>query len=139
MVAKLHLQRLTSYGAASVRQAQAAAMADEIRAHAQRHGLDVTMFSRIDRITNLCDRIAFDFCFEAPTEGAVPIFARTTSSEEVMVRYRIEAGVITADPWPFAVDWHTGYLVSYQLPGYPVTLEPVILAYTLTKTAFAKP
>lgn len=139
MIAKLHLQRLTSYGADPARQAQAAAMADAIAAHAQRHGLDATLFTRLDRITNLCDRIAFDFCFEAPAEGAVPIFARNTSSEDVVVQYRIEAGVITADPWPFAVDWHTGYLVSYQLAGYPAMLEPVILRYTLTSTATSSP
>lgn len=139
MIAKVHLQRLTSYGADPVRQAQAAAMADEIRAHALQHRLDATMFTRIDRITNLCDRIAFDFCFQAPADGAVPIFARNTSNEEVVVQYRIEAGVITADPWPFAVDWHTGYLVSYQIAGYPVILEPVILGYTLTKSAITSP
>ena len=103
--------------------------------HTRRYGLDGAAFTRIDRITNLCDRIAFDFCFEAPAEGEVPIFPHNASDEAIVVRYRTEAGVITVDPWPFGVDHHTGYLVGYQLDKYPVVLEPVLLPYTLTREA----
>jgi hypothetical protein len=135
LIAKLHLQRLTSYGKAAARQAQAAEMAEAIQAQLERHGLDAAMFARIDRITNLCDRIAFDFCFEAPSEGEIGIFPSNSQDEEVAVGYRIERGAIQVDPWPFGVDSHTGYLVGYELDGYPTRLEPVIVPYQLVSGA----
>jgi hypothetical protein len=76
LITKMHLKRLTSYGSAPARQALAAELAQRIQAQIQRHGLEAALFERIDRITNLCDRIAFDFCFEAPAEGAVRVFPR---------------------------------------------------------------
>lgn len=133
LIAKMHLQRLTSYGKAQVRQAQAAEMAEAVHAHAHFHGLDAAVFARVDRITNLCDRIAFDFCFEAPAEGEVRIFPHNCLDDEIVVRYHVEDGAIEVDPWPFGVDGHTGYLVAYELDGYPVVLEPFILPYTLAR------
>ena len=91
----------------------------------------LAVFERIDRITNLCDKIAFDFCFEAPAEGEVHIFPRNDRDDEVAVQYRIEDGSIEVAPWPFEVDGNTGYLVGYQLDGYPAVLEPVTLPYRL--------
>jgi hypothetical protein len=81
--------------------------------------------------TNLCDRIAFDFCFEAPAKGEVRIFPRNDRDDEVAVQYRIEDGTIEVAPWPFGVDSTTGYLVGYQLDGYPAVREPVMLLYRL--------
>jgi hypothetical protein len=133
LITKMHLQRLAGYGSAPARQAQAAAMAQLIRDELQRHGLDATLFERIDRITNLCDRIAFDFCFETPAEGEVHIFPRNDRDEEVAVGYRIEGGTIQVDPWPFGMESHTGYLVGYQLEGYPTVLEPVMVPYEIVR------
>jgi hypothetical protein len=92
-------------------------------------------FDRIDRITNLCNRIAFGVCFEAPAEGDVRIFPRNDRDEEIVVRYRTVKSAIQVAPWPFTVDSHTGYLVGYQLDGYPTVLEPVMLAYQLARAA----
>lgn len=133
VIAKVHLQRLTSYGSAPARQAMAAEMAQEISAQIQRHGLDVAIFKRIDRITNLCDRIAFDFCFEAPAEGEVRIFPRHDRDEEVTIRYHTAGSTIQVDPWPFALDTHAGYLVGYQLENYPTVLEPAMLPYQVVR------
>ena len=134
LITKLHLKRLASYGSAPARQALTAEMAQAIQAQVDLHGLDATLFERIDRSTNLCDRIAFDFCFEAPAEGEVRIFPRNDRDEEVAVGYRIEDGTIRVDPWPFGVDSHSGYLVGYQLEGYPAVLEPVMLPYRLVRS-----
>ena len=130
-IAKLHLQRLVSYGSAPARRALAAEMAEAIAAQLQRRGLDAATFARVDRITNLCDRIAFDFCFEAPAEGEVRIFPRNDGGEQVAVGYRVAGGTIEVDPWPFGVAGHAGYLVGYQLGGYPALLEPVMLPYSV--------
>jgi len=132
-IAKMHLQRLASYGTSPARTAEAAAMAEEIAALAAEHGLDRALLSRIDRITQLCDDISFAFCFEAPTQGTVRVFPRNSEDEEVEVGYRVEEGKIRATPWPFAVDGHRGYLVGYRLEGYPEVLEPVMVTYELVK------
>ena len=139
LIAKMHLKRLASYGSAPARQALAAEMAHVIQAKIERHSLDATIFERIDRITDLCDRIAFDFCFEAPAEGEVHIFPWNDRDEEVAVGYRIEGGTIQVDPWPFGVENHTGYLVGYQLEGYPAVLEPVIVLYQLMRAMLDAP
>jgi hypothetical protein len=135
LITKMHLKRLVSYGNAPRRQAMAAEMTQAIQAQIQRHGLDAATFERIDRITDLCDSIAFDFCFEAPAQGELRIFPRNDRDEQVKVGYRIESGTIQVDPWPFGVDSHAGYLVSYQLEGYPTVLEPVMLRYQVVRDA----
>lgn len=128
-IAKLHLHRLVSYGSAPARQALAAEMAGAIAAHMERFGLDPALFARIDRVTRLCDDIAFAFCFEAPVEGSARVFPRYDLDEEVEVRYRVAEGVIRVDPWPFGVERSVGYLIGYQREGYPDVLEPVIVQY----------
>jgi hypothetical protein len=135
LITKMHLKRLASYGSAPVRQALTAEMAQAIQAKLQRHNLDAMLFERIDRITNLCDRIAFDFCFEAPAEGEVRIFPGNERDEEIKVGYLVEDGTIQVDPWPFRVDNQEGYIVGYQLEGYPTVLEPVLVAYRLVRVA----
>jgi hypothetical protein len=135
VITKIHLKRLVSYGDSPARRALVAEMAQTIHEQLQRHGLDTAIFERIDCIANLCDRISFDFCFEAPAEGAVQIFPGNARDEEVAVHYRIASGTIQVDPWPFAVDSYTGYLVGYQLDSYPTVLEPVIMPYQLVRAA----
>jgi hypothetical protein len=132
-IAKMHLQRLASYGTSPARQAEAAAMAEEIAVLAAEHGFDRSLLARIDRITRLCDDIAFAFCFEAPTQGSVHIYPRNGEDEEVEVSYQVEEGKIRVTPWPFAVDSHRGYLVGYRLEGYPDVLEPVMVMYELVR------
>jgi hypothetical protein len=133
LITKMHLKRLTSYGSSSARQALTAEMTQAIQAKIQRHGLDVPVFERIDCITNLCDRIAFDFCFETPAEGEVRIFPRNDPDEQIAVAYRVEDGIIQVNPWPFGVDSHAGYLVGYLLEGYPAVLEPVLVSYRVDR------
>jgi uncharacterized protein DUF3891 len=133
LITKMHLKRLSSYGSAPARQAMTAEMAQAIREHIQRHGLDAATFERIDRITDLCDSNAFDFCYEAPAEGEVRIFPRNDRDEEIAVGYRIEDGTIRVEPWPFGVDSHTGYLVGYELEGYPALLGPIMVPYRFVR------
>lgn len=133
LISKMHLKRLASYGSEPARQAMTAEMSQVIREQILHHSLDLATFERIDRITNLCGRIAFDFCFEAPAEGVVRIFPRNGREDEVEVSYRIEGGTIQANPWPFNVDSHVGYLVGYQLDRYPTVLEPTMVPYRLVR------
>ena len=131
----MHLRRLVSYGSAPARQAAFAKMGAAIERAIERHGLDASTFERIDRIANLCDRIAFDFCFETPSRGDVRVFPRNDQADDLALHYQLESGIIQCDPWPFRIDSHTGYLVGYQLPSYPTLLEPVPLPYQLVRAA----
>lgn len=131
LIAKLHIQRLVGHGPASVRQALAATIEARIAAQIEQTGLPAELFARIDRVTRLCDNISFHFCFEAPVENSVRVYPRYNCDEEVEVHYRVADGVIEVDPWPFSVRSFTGYLVGYQLDGYPQTLEPMIVHYTV--------
>jgi hypothetical protein len=133
LISKMHLKRLVSGGSTPAHQALAAEMAEVIREQIVRQRLDLATFERIDRITNLCDRISFDFCFEAPAEGMVRIFPRHDAEDEAAVRYRIQDGTIQVQPWPFSVDSHAGYLVGYQGDGYPAVLEPIMVPYQLVR------
>jgi hypothetical protein len=71
--------------------------------------------------------------FEAPAEGEVRISPGNDRDDEIAVRYRIADGIIEVDPWPFGVNSHEGYLVGYQLDGYPTVLEPVMLLIALVR------
>ncbi|HEY0738114.1 MAG TPA: DUF3891 family protein [Herpetosiphonaceae bacterium] len=137
LITKMHLKRLVSYGKSPAHQTMTEQMTQAIREQLLRHNLELTTFERIDRITNLCDRIAFDFCFEEPAEGAVRIFPRNNSQDQVEVWYHIEDGTIQVDPWPFGLDSQAGYLVGYQLDGYPTVLEPTMAPYQLLRRTIA--
>jgi hypothetical protein len=93
---------------------------------------DLTVFSNGGLQLYLDDRGALRKTV-APAEGEVRIFPRNDRDEEVAVGYRIEDGTIPVDPWPFGVESHTGYLVGYQLEGYPTVLEPIMLHYQLVR------
>ena len=89
-------------------------------------------FARIDRITKLCDDIAFDFCFEIPAEGAVEVYPRwELDAGPVTVRYRCAGGVIALDPWPFVLPRYTGYILGYAAAGYPAQLTPLVVGYAV--------
>ena len=60
-----------------------------------------------------------------------PLLPRNDRDEEVTVGYRIADGAVQVDPWPFSVGSYAGYLVGYQLDGYPTVLEPVVMPYQL--------
>jgi hypothetical protein len=131
MIIKLHLQRLVSYGDAPPRQALLAELAAASAAYAQQHGLDQTLFVRVDRITNLCDSIAFDFCFEQPTTGKVAVYPKNDRPEPVTIDYAVEGDEIQVHPWPFAVASYHGHLIAYQQEGYPARLAPVLRPFLL--------
>jgi hypothetical protein len=72
-----------------------------------------------DRITNVCDRIAFLFCFEEPGEGEVHGHA-----------YELDGvGGIAIDPWPLEVPLLVGLVTAYEAEGYPDRLVPVVTPF----------
>lgn len=120
LVVKLHLRRLAR------RSVLAAEMEAAIQARLRGAGLAAEAFERGDRITDLCDRIALDFCQERPATGQVAVHARNEGSELVEVKYRIDGAEIRVDPWPLSVERYSTFVIGYDSAGYPERLDPVV-------------
>jgi Protein of unknown function (DUF3891) len=131
LLIKLHLQRLTSYGNSPPRQALLAELSAASTAYAQQYALDLALWQRVDRITNLCDSIAFDFCFEQPTTGQVAVYPQNDQPAQVAIHYAVAEDEIRVTPWPFAVECYQGYLIAYQQDHYPARLAPVLRPFRL--------
>jgi hypothetical protein len=84
-------------------------------------GVDPAAAAAADKVTELCDRIAFDFCFEEPSSGRVGELDYTLDAD----------GTATLEPWPLAVDELTERVVGYRADGYPGRLEPVERTFRL--------
>lgn len=74
-----------------------------------------------DKATQLCDSIAFAFCFEEPASSTVGGIAMTYDGAET----------ITLDPWPLAVERLHGVVGGFTADGYPERLEPVVSLFAV--------
>ncbi len=138
LITKLHLRRLLGYNLATApRQALFTEMETVIQAQWSAHKLKQADFERMDRITRFCDDLAFSFCFETPTQGTVKVFPKNDQDNEVDLQYTIVPSIasseILVNPWPFAVESYTGYLMGYQQEDYPARLEPVLVPFHIGK------
>jgi hypothetical protein len=68
LIAALHVRRLVSQGGHPAALAEMDARLPELHEAA---GMDEETAAAADRITELCDRLAFVFCFEEPASGAL--------------------------------------------------------------------
>jgi len=132
-IVKYHVRRLASHNDSAERQAMTAEFSQALDEQLKLHNLPKEVFERMDRITDLTDRISFDFCFDAPDSGAVSIFPRNGKDAQISVQYQVEDGVIHVNPWPLALDAYEGYIFAYQLDGYPERPDPFILTYRLSR------
>jgi len=132
-IVKFHFKRLAGYGSSEGRKAMAAEFAKSLDEHLKQHDLSKSLFERVDRITDLCDSLSFNLCFDVPASGAVSIFPRNEEDNEVNVQYEVKDGVIHVTPWPFSVDMYDGYLLAYRKEGYPDLLDPFILPFRLER------
>jgi hypothetical protein len=74
-----------------------------------------------DAVTELCDRLAFAFCFEEKASGAVG-----------GIEYAYDGGErITLDPWPLALPALRGVVGAFAADGYPQRLEPVVALFAV--------
>jgi len=82
-----------------------------------------------DRITDLCDRAAFGFCFEEPGGGSVAVMP-APGVAAVEISYRLDGdGSIALTPWPLGVPELSGIIFAYRTEGYPEVLDPVVVPY----------
>jgi hypothetical protein len=132
-IVKYHIRRLASHDDSPGRKALFTEFSGAIDEQLKQQNLSKGLFERMDRITNLCDSLSFSFCFDVPASGEISIYPRTAEDRKVAVNYHVEDGLISASPWPFSVDRYEGYLVAYNMDGYPEQLDPVILPYILKR------
>jgi hypothetical protein len=132
LIAKYHFRRLASSSATAQRKALAVEFSEELERQISRNHFSTELFDRIDRITNLCDLISFNFCFELPARGDVSILPRNNKDLDVPVQFHVEDGNIGVSPWPFSVENYQGYIIGYKQDGYPSQLDPVILPFYLS-------
>lgn len=86
-------------------------------------GVDEADAAEADRIADLCDRIAFDFCFEVPASGRVDV-------APTAVEYAVDGhGGITLKPWPLGPSSVGGIILGFLAEGYPDALEPVVVPF----------
>ncbi len=133
-IAKYHIRRLASHDESAERKAMTAEFSQVIDDQLKQNGLSKALFDRTDRITDLCDKISFDYCMDVPDSGSVSIYQRNGEDTEVLVQYHVEDGVIRVTPWPFSVTSYEGYLIAYQSDGYPEKLDPFLMLYQLKRT-----
>jgi hypothetical protein len=128
VVVATHVRRLVSWSAAPAAQAVLQEMTAALPAIRAVAGVAEQEAETADAVTNLCDTVAFDFCFEQPASGAVG-----------ELRYEVDGeGGIVLDPWPLAVPRLTVPLFAYRADGYPQRLEPVVQLAEVEPSARAK-
>jgi len=85
-----------------------------------------------DRITDLCDSIAFHFCFESARRGAVEVECVATSATPSTTRpldwTLDEHGRVTLEPWPLSVPRLDTDVIAFEATGFPATLVPLTVA-----------
>ena len=124
LVVALHVRRLVSSGRDEQTRRVLAAMDTELPALVHAAGVSADDAAAADRITDLCDRISFDFCLEEPAAGSVAVLRADGASTEV--RYTIDGhGAVTLEPWPLARARLTGMVEGFAGERYPDALLPV--------------
>lgn len=133
IIAKYHIRRLASHGESKERKEMTREFDRRILEDLAAHDLRREDFDRIDRITELCDKISFVFSFEERGGRRVDIFPHNGSDRTVTVDFQVYGAEIRCRPWPFSVNEYSGYITAYHVAGYPDVLDPVILPYHLLK------
>ena len=107
-------------------------------------GIEETQISRehyvwVNRITWLCDKVSFDFCFEEPVQAEIEVSPRQDQDDTVNVTYEIDGqgGKIVIDPWPLKEGSYEGFILGYEADVYPDKLKPVMVYYMLSKRQYS--
>lgn len=102
-------------------------------------GIDRRAHAAADRVTDLCDSVAFHFCFEHERAGrvAVPIAPSAERADDGAERaagglgtidWTLDAtGRVTLSPWPLNVIELDVPVVAFEAAGYPDTLVPLVV------------
>jgi len=133
LVVGLHVRRLVSWRGDPETSSVLAAMDAEVPALVRAAGVAAADARVADRVTDLCDRISFDFCLEEPASGSVEVVRADGTATEV--RYVLDGhGAVALEPWPLAVERLSGTLQAFAAERYPDDLDPVPTPFLLQPT-----
>jgi hypothetical protein len=121
LVVAMHIHRLVTGSPDPVEPEVRDRFTDAMPDRLEAAGIDADAAAAADDVTNLCDRLAFSFCFEQAASGTVGGIAFTVAAD----------GTATLSPWPLAVDELRETVVGYEAAGYPDELVPVEREFVL--------
>ena len=125
LIVALHLHRLVG----NVDRRALSRLSPSLSELAAAAGIDEADAAEADRVTDLCDRIAFDFCFEERRSGSVCV-AAAHGADAIAVTYAVDGdGGATLAPWPLAPAEVIGLVLGYRADGYPGVLDPVVVPF----------
>jgi hypothetical protein len=130
LVVAMHVRRLVSHATHDRARAALTEMDEAIPALREAAGVSEAEAAAADRITDLCDRVSFDFCLEQRDSGSVHVIG--PAGEVLAVRYEVDGqGTIVLEPWPLAPRTVSGVLLAYAAESYPRVLEPVVTPFLI--------
>lgn len=85
-----------------------------------------------DRITNLCDRISFNFSFGEDIVEPISVYPKVGSDEKIEIRQLLrDKSTIELDSWPFSSKEIRNVVIAYENENYPKLLKTVLLEFRL--------
>ena len=121
LVVALHVRRLLSSQDDDHERAAYAEVDRLIPSLLQSAGVTQEDGETADAITNVCDVISFEFCFESPSERDVRGYHVVLDGH----------GRVDVDPWPFALPRLLGLVTAFTADGYPTRPRPLVVPYDI--------
>lgn len=134
LMSLLHSRRLLSFSEYAGTEALIELANEEIERNIIRTDHTLAEFEWADRIIRVCDSVAYIFSFEMAMKMSLPVSPRVGSEETVTIDIVVdESGIIQISPWTFRVESIEGYILGYEMEGYPERLEAVYMPFSLVK------
>jgi hypothetical protein len=125
LVVALHVRRLLSSRENAFTQRAHAEVDELVPSLLAAAGVTPEQAEAADAVTNVCDWVAFLFCFEEPAHGELRGIA-----------YELDGnGAVRLDPWPLAVPRLVGLVTGFESDGYPTRLVPVVAPFDVAPLA----
>ena len=134
VIIKMHIKRLFSRKTSEKSAKLVERFEKKINDIKKEYSLQHIDFDQIDKITNLCDGISFNFCFETNEKGTVSDL-KTAEGNLVNVEFKIVDSIITVSPYPFSIDPFESTITSYRSENYPTQLEKIEKNYKIQSSA----
>jgi len=132
IIVKLHLRRLLGFKQSETREKMIAELDETIGRRLSDSEHSLREFEWADRITNLCDFIAFYFAFEQPFDKIFAVSPRRQTDERKNIQVVYDGNnEINIQPWPFCLPEYQGFIYGYRQEDYPDVLRPVLLPFKL--------
>ncbi|MEJ2054130.1 MAG: DUF3891 family protein [Calditrichaceae bacterium] len=129
-VAHFHILRLLKYSGDKtvlIRKCE-----ERIQKDIEKSGISREKYLWADRITEFCDFLSFDFCFDEASERTCEVYATSTDRDPLPIHLKYDGTEnIYLKPWPLKVSKYDGILLGYISEGYPDKLTPVLRKYSL--------